>query len=62
MEGQIFVSPVRLPPGRVEARAGGREHTNPDFPCLLRLGGERRREEAASMGADGGSPIHHSIT
>src|SRR4029453_6787111 len=29
---------------------------------LLRLGGQRRGEEASSYGADEESPIHHSIT
>jgi hypothetical protein len=42
---------------------GGTE--NPDPPDLsrrLRLGGERRGEEAASQGAEERSPVHHSIT
>jgi hypothetical protein len=29
---------------------------------LLRLGGERRGEEATSKCADEGSPVHYSIT
>ena len=29
---------------------------------LLRLGGERRGEEAASQGAQDGPPVHYSIT
>jgi hypothetical protein len=29
---------------------------------LLRPGGERRGEEAASKGADEGPPVHHSMT
>jgi len=31
-------------------------------PGRLRLSGERRGEEAASKGADEGSPVDHSIT
>ena len=32
------------------------------LPRLLRLGGERRGEEAAGQRADERSPVHHSIT
>jgi hypothetical protein len=32
------------------------------MPLLLRLGGERRGEEAAGQGAEECSSIHHSIT
>jgi len=33
-----------------------------DLGHLLRLSGERRREEAASQGADECPPVHYSIT
>jgi hypothetical protein len=47
----------------VEWRNWTLQKANPiPFPRLLRLGGERRGEEAASHGADECPPIHYSIT
>ena len=48
----------------VEVRLRGeRQKAYPSVPRrLLRLGGERRGEEATSHGADERSPVHHSIT
>jgi hypothetical protein len=39
------------------------EHSNPrNLRQLLRLGGDRRGEEAACQAADERPPVHHSIT
>jgi hypothetical protein len=34
----------------------------PHLPCRLRLGGERRREEAERYTGDERPPVHYSIT
>ena len=50
-----------LLPGRI-GRTVVEQTDPPHFRRLLRLRGERRREEATSKGADERTPVHYSIT
>src|SRR5882762_398523 len=57
-----LAKPIEVAPedGVVRARI---EHADAvDFPRRLRLGGERRGEQATYQGPDERPPVHHSIT
>jgi hypothetical protein len=55
--------PERVEQGRPIGRGRQTKKTYPrHLPRLLRLGGERRGEEAARQGPEERPPVHHSIT
>src|SRR5262249_17330150 len=72
LDGDILVSdPAEVAQAlfeRLDVRRGGRRGPTPQIPDLgdllrlLRLGGERRSEEAASDHAKERPSLHHSIT
>jgi hypothetical protein len=57
-----LAKPIKVVPENAVVRAGIENANTEDFPRLLRRGGERRGEEAASQSADERSPVHYSIT